>query len=435
MPPNGLPPLSPLSWADDANRHSLTGQTMTGSEFQPAIDDDWQGLPTVLYLTFDVGFLNPTRELLCDILRNIADVTFYGPGYLPLDALSKGIAAYVAANGPYDFILSDETAIEDFSILDRGQDLRFRNHACRFDPALLAMGRDYQNFLRGYDGTRLVVLLQSDYYNFSKQRIETLESISDFYVTWGAEFIDTIAGLDPASMLEGGVNLLAFGHCNDRYLEFLKRHPEKIISCPQFISEAEIDGTLLAARRFDWSVLGADYDARVLAREALDEAGLTRSGDWIRYILGAAQKLNVNLYNKYGTIKLLQWAFRRALQQSKFSFTCGSFVNWPIRKYYEIPANGCVLVCERSNGFGELGFVDKEHAVVCDGADVLDAHAWLTANMDRAQAIADAGRHLVRERHSVAARGRQIAAALQRIRRGNFAGSRWRDGVFELLES
>jgi len=408
---------------------------MIESEFQPAIEDGPQGRPTVLYLTFDVGFLNPTRELLCDILRNIADVTFYGPGYLPSDALSKGIAAYVAANGPYDFILSDETAIEDFSVLDSGQEVRFRNHACRFDPALLAMGRDYQGFLRGYDGTRLVALLQSDYYNFSNQRIETLESIGDFYVTWGAEFIDTIADLDPASMLEGGVNLLAFGRCNDRYLEFLKLHPEKIISCPQFVSEAEIDCTRLAARHYDWSVLGADYDARVLAREALDQAGLARSGDWIRYILGAAQKLKVNLYNKYGTIKVLQWAFRRALQQSKFSFTCGSFVNWPIRKYYEIPANGCVLVCERSNGFGELGFVDKENAVVCGGGDVLDAHAWLTADMDRAQTIADAGRHLVRERHSVAARGRQIASALQRIRRGNFAGSRWRDGVFELLES
>lgn len=416
-------------------RDPFVSAPMTNSETHSAMGDRPRGQPTVLYLTFDVGFLNPTRELLCDILRNIAEVTFYGPGYLRPEELSTGIAAFVAAKGPYDFILCDETAIEDFSILDQGQDLRFRNHACRFDPSLLRMGRDYQDFLREYGGTRLVALLQSDYYNFSSQRIDTIETIGDYYITWGDEFIDSTADLDPASMLEGGVNLMAFRHCNDKYLEFLNRQPKKIISCPQFISDAEIDQNRIAARRFDWSVLGADYDARVLARRALDKSGIQRSSDWIRYVLAAAQKLRINLYNKYATIRLLQWAFRRALQQSRFSFTCGSFVNWPIRKYYEIPANGCVLVCERSNGFEELGFVDRKNAVVCSGGDILDAHAWLTADMDRAQTIADAGRQLVQDRHSVPARGRQIAAALQHIQQGTFVGSRWRNGAFEILES
>ncbi len=407
---------------------------MTDFETQPVIGDGGIRCPTILYLTFDVGFVNPTRELLCDILRNIADVTFYGPGYMRPDELSKGIESFVAAKGPYDFILCDETAIEDFSILDQGRDLRFRNHACRFDPSLLNMGRDYQEFLRRYDGERIVALLQSDYYNFSSQRIETLESIGDYFIAWGIEFIDSFADLDPASMIDGGVNLQAYGECNDRYLQFLEEHPEKIISCPHFVSEAEIDSNPLAARRYDWSVLGAAYDARILARESLDNAGLERGGDWINYTLSVAQKLKINLYNKYVTIKLLQWTFRRALRQSKFSFTCGSFVNWPIRKYYEIPANGCVLVCERSNGFGDLGFVDKENSVVCGGGDILDAHAWLTADLERAQSIADAGRHLVQERHSVNARGRQIASALRRIQENTFAGSRWRGGEFEILE-
>lgn len=391
--------------------------------------------PKVLYLTFDAGFVNPTRQLLCDVLREVAEVAFYGPGYLSMETLGRGIDDYVSQNGPYDFVVADEAAIEDYSCLDRGEEIRFRIHACRFDPKLLRMGRDYQEFLRTYDGTRLIALCQTDYYNFSTQRIDALESLGDFYLAWGEEFFEPRSQLDLSDMSPTGLNRMIYDQCNDRYLDFVKRNPRKIVSFPHFIAEAELDTTRLAKRSFEWSVLGADYDARVAAREALDHAGFRRSGGWLNYVYAVAHKLRLNLYNKYSTIAFIQWGFFRALRQAKYGFTCGSLVNLPIRKIFEIPASGSVLVCDRPNGFGALGFTDKENAILCRGKDILDAHDWLSADDDRAQAVADAGRALVQRQHSVGARARQVAAALQRIRTGNYAGSRWHEGVFELKES
>ena len=119
----------------------------------------------LLYLSFDATYLNPTREILCDVFRAAADAIFYGPGYQPPAVLQRGIDTFVSTHGPFDFIVADETAIENFAVLDQGGELRFHNHACRFDQMLLQMGRDYQEFLKRYDGNRIVALLQSDYYN------------------------------------------------------------------------------------------------------------------------------------------------------------------------------------------------------------------------------------------------------------------------------
>src|SRR5262249_23140754 len=97
-------------------------------------------------------------------------------------------------------------------------------------------------------------------------------------------------------------------------------------------------------------------------------------------------------------------------------------------KMMEIPASGAVLVVDPPVGFGALGFEDRVSAVVCRPNEIIDVHRWLASDVDRAQAISDAGRKIVVERHSVAARGRQLATAIDLIMNGRFAGSRWSDG-------
>jgi hypothetical protein len=52
---------------------------------------------------------------------------------------------------------------------------------------------------------------------------------------------------------------------------------------------------------------------------------------------------------------------------------------------------------------------------------------------ERAQAIASAGRKLVLERHSLAARTGQLAQCLDAIEAGAFGGSAWKQGEFQVL--
>jgi spore maturation protein CgeB len=100
-----------------------------------------------------------------------------------------------------------------------------------------------------------------------------------------------------------------------------------------------------------------------------------------------------------------------------------------LRKYFEIPALGSVLVCLPCNGFEELGFRDKVNAMICEPDQLPELARWLNENTDKAQEIADAGRRLITERHTIEARACQLKTALESVLAGKWRGGVWRDGV------
>ncbi|TFH48533.1 MAG: glycosyltransferase family 1 protein [Lysobacterales bacterium] len=388
--------------------------------------------PRVLYLTFDVGFLNPTRKLLLDVLRRVTDLRIHGPGYVDGDELDRGVRHLVEVEGPFDFVICDEYVLQNFDT-SKPESIRFVNHACLFDRHLLIKALEWREFLKTYDGMRIITLMQSDYYNFPEIQIERLETLADYYICWGPEFLMSRSAITPFEAPYSGPNKRIFDTWNDSFRDFTLRNADRIISCPQFVGSGEAGGGALTLRPSEWAVLGADYNARVLARERIDAAGMERAGKWMPQAFAIAGRLNINVYSKYWAIAIIQWGFRHALRQSKYAFTCGSVLRWPIRKFFEIPINGAVLVCEPPHGFEALGFRDRVNAVVCDAKDILGANEWLIADQARAQEIATAGQDLVLRKHSVEARARQIGSSLQRIVAGSFSGSRWREGEFELL--
>ena len=388
--------------------------------------------PRILYLTFAVSFIDPTRELLVDILGQAGALTLYGPGHSSPRELDEGVAAFADRHGPFDVVVTDEYVLQDFDDPDPRRH-RFVNHACRFDRALLGKAVEYRAFLRQCRIPRVLTLMQSDFYNFPSRYIERMDELGDYFITWGGELVLAKAAADPDAARLGGVNAYILDRWNDNYRDFVTAQSHRIISCPQYVAAAEFDDRPLAGRPHPWSVLGADYQARMVARDHLDRAGIACSGRRLPYAFAAANRIKLNLHAHYWSLGLLHWGFRSALRRSRHSFTCGSILRWPIRKFFEIPANGCVLVAEPSEGFGDLGFVHGRTAVACRPDDILDAHAWLSADPARAQAIAAAGRDLVRDHHSVGARARQIGACLRRIRDGAFRGARWRNGDFALL--
>lgn len=386
----------------------------------------------VLYLSFNIGYLNPTRQHLISALARATDLRLYSPGHVDRRALDRGVQHVVDTEGPFDFVITDEYVLQNFDV-SRPESIHFVNHACRFDRHLLIKAAEWREFLTSYRGRRIITLLQSDYYNFQKNQIERLESLADHYITWGSELVWPRAGFDGSQSPVQGVDQSITERWTDRYREFTETHKDQIISCPHFVGAAEFGGPPLAQRKMPWANLGADYTARVIARKKLDSANLRRTGRWIPRAFSLASRLNYNVYNKYWTIALFQWGFRRAFRQAKYAFTCGSALRWPLRKYFEIPANGAVLVCEQPEGFEALGFEDGRNAIVCNARDILDVHAWLEANPERAQEIASAGQDLVRGKHSVHARAQQFSASLLSIVDGTFAGSRWHNGEFELI--
>ncbi|MFN3656972.1 MAG: glycosyltransferase [Pseudolabrys sp.] len=392
--------------------------------------------PRALFLSFKLRYMNPTRQLFEHVLRAAFDTTFFGPGYCSLEEVAAGPQAFADARGPFDVVIADEYAMLRDAIPEDQKHLhKFYYQACDFDPLLIHEGTRYYRFLTAFEGPRIITLLTSDYYNFTPDFIDQLEEAGDYYLCWGPEFIPPKSAVAPAAVAGQPLNAAIYARWNDNYLQFLHRHHARVISTPHYVAAEETDAGRLERRRFMWSVLGADYEARVTARALIDGAGYRRSGKALPYLYAAAGKLGFHWYNKVWALDLINYLFRKAIRSACFGFTCGSALRWPIRKYVEIPANGAVLVAERCHGFEALGFKDGVNAVAAEASEVLDAHAALTRDMARAQSIADAGRDLVLRRHSVSARAEQLGRSVARICAGTFAGGRWSDGEFVLNDA
>ncbi len=387
-----------------------------------------------LYLSFNVTYLNPSREDLRTVLEHALDLKIHGPGYVSDQELEKPISKIVEECGPFDLLITDEYVMQSFEGLD-AEDIRFVNHACRFDPRLLSKAIEWREFLRGYDGIRVLTLMQSDYYNFSVKQIEVLEEVADYYICWGRELMLSKSEILDSDIPKEGVDADIFKNWNNNFLKFLNAKRDRIISTPHFVDGSVFGGNFLRFRKPCYSIVGANYNAREKAREVARKNGIPLTGSSIGRTFAIANKLSFNLHNKYWSISLMRWLFLNAIRRARYGFTCGSIMKWPINKFFEIPANGAVLLCERPKGFDSLGFKDGINSFLCKAEDIADLYLYLEANPDTAQSIADAGQSLVRDRHSVSARTLQIKTAFTQIKHNTFRGSQWIDGNFSLVNS
>ena len=152
-------------------------------------------------------------------------------------------------------------------------------------------------------------------------------------------------------------------------------------------------------------------------------------------IFSLLNRLGFKVYNKLFFIKMYNFIFSRHLQNSKIVYTCGSGLNSPIRKFYEIPASGSILLCSPFYGFTALGFSAKNSCPVdVETDDIPRIIKTLLQDEVRAQEIAAAGREHIWEKHSLGARSKQLKRCLDSILCQKFAGSCWKNGEYRVNE-
>jgi hypothetical protein len=100
----------------------------------------------------------------------------------------------------------------------------------------------------------------------------------------------------------------------------------------------------------------------------------------------------------------------------------------PVRKYFEIPGKGTLLVCSRFYGMEHLGFKHMVNCIVIEKLeDIVDV---LKIDMTEAQRIARNGLALIKENHSSLARAKQWKSSFDLIIKGEFLGSTWENGKY-----
>ena len=302
-----------------------------------------------------------------------------------------------------------------------------RNYAFSFTQIAVECTSLMQQFYAEWKGPKISLLAESDFWNFPIKKTEQLESFGGVFAGWGLELIPKVDELQEREAGEIPNNI------TNHWYEFVKRNASKFFSFLHFVTQEEISDKPLHGRFKGWSVLGAPYLSRKTTRARLSAARIPWEGRSQMLVMMILSRLmRTGLISRSWAIDKINNGFRKALHDCRYGYTCGAYIRGPIRKFFEIPAAGQVLVCEPFKGASDAGFLDRVTMVKSTPENILDTNNWLTKNPTEAQSIADAGRHMIQRHHSISARAQQLKEVFDAVIDGSFSGGRWENGAFKI---
>lgn len=369
-------------------------------------------------------YINPTEEEFFSELAKQCDIVFHGPGFVPLEELEADACVVYEKHGPFDFAIVHQYFLLD-SILAAARNCHFPFDVKRF---CRQMPKFPQNFSK-LPCIRIAQLLRMDYYAVSKEIADLLEGFSGNFLAWSAQFIPSIRELRDVRREDWK------SEPTDIYREFAIRNHHRIIPYMHTVSADLFQRRGIEDKRYPVDVPGHLYAGRHDAVEALRCAGYRVKNR--NKLVGAVSRFlsalgGPSLLSNPHGISHLQNSFRRRVEGALVAFTDGSRLRWPLRKYFEIPAFGSLLVCEPFLNAEDLGFVAGEHYVAASPEHLpdivrkaLDDPEWTSRIIDSAQAM-------VWRRHLPPVRVSQVIQALHAILKGSYQGARWEKGVLNL---
>lgn len=217
-----------------------------------------------------------------------------------------------------------------------------------------------------------------------------------------------------------------------RGLIFLNNHANRIISLPHVISTEEIISELpIFSSKNIISIPGVKYFLRKevysFLKKNIFSSFLSNSLDWI------VMKIFYQIPIAYFKHKLLHFHFKKIISKSLFSFTCGSTSGYLVRKFFEIPSFGSILITYDYEFLKNCGFLPNKHYLpVRDVSDLLPIlkKDFIFNNFSNLNLIKYNALSLIRQNHSSAARFQQLCNTFKVIESNSFHGSYWENGIY-----
>lgn len=386
--------------------------------------------PRILFVGPALRYMNPTGELLVEMLSECGETLCFGPGFVSSAELETGLQRFVEKHGPFDVAVTTELQALTISMSADIDHLIGRiKRLYTFDFPLddLKYLSVISAAFRKLEMPTVLSLLQDDLYGWSDRYAALADETADFFLGNGPE--NAIRTAEMQYREEEPWTLRA----SDVFVSFMEANIHRFASFPLFVSGAEIYRGSHANRPNMWAVPGVQYRARRIAASHLREAKYRfRSISPARWIHRGAEAIG---YMPSIGIILGNHFFRRELECSKAIYTCGSVLQQPIRKFFEIPASGALLVSAPCRGLSDYGFEDGVTCRICAPEDVLDVDRELLAAPDDTEKIARQGQEVVLRFHTLSARARQFLDVLDEIKKGCFGGARWSSGKYVLSKS
>lgn len=389
----------------------------------------------ILYVEPNVRYMNPTSSLFPGLLLSqYPDAAFYGPGYVSPKELEMGLERWIDKNGPFDAIIiglwvpfvSDRKHDEKIAASIQFVKKFTVSHGCS-EPVLKAF---YEDVLKSF--TKLPIPLKlvsdviSDSYAATQQQVDIVLESGITLIGPNHQFSK------PMSEWPTDISAREYHYkkkkdrLTDAWYNFLSEYPEKIVTFCHYVGQHEINFNELDGRKWDVSVPGVEYARRRDAIKSISKTSKSCPKTYF-HLYRFANKIGVPVYSTTVLLQLYNTFFYNSLISTKMIYTATGGSGIVPRKYVEIPAAGAVLVCNKCNGFDELGYVDGENCLVADAAELREMVSRVT-DWDEYQSIANAGRRLMMESHSLPVRGQQLKQCLEALSNNSYGGAVWEKG-------
>jgi len=372
----------------------------------------------VLFLDLNREYMSPPPVCYRLLFAEATRTDFFGPGFVDAATLAKGVLSFVADRS-YDFVVAGHKVLQSYE--DDCSHIFAKRLNLRVEMAKLG------EFYRTCQISRLFIH-DMDWYQVCPKFLEELRKLEVRVITnAGFDFLKSCDS--PPSV--GNQHDRFVNRATDNFRAFLREDRGREIPIPFFVLPHEIRWHPASDRPWDVAIEGTSYLYRAAALRAVQrykEIKLNRSSRFKRLLLSVCLSKGRSRWS----ILMFNSMFAHRLEDAKVSFTCGSTLDYPVRKFFEIPARGAALVCVPFCGFERLGFRHNLNCLTIKPEDTGVAVKELLQNSTQLDRIAAAGRDLVREHHSLGCRVQQLRGVLAALRDGKYRGARWEEGKFIL---
>lgn len=393
-----------------------------------------------LYVDIDLVNINPTATYYPQLIEAaIPNVSFYGPGFSSPELLARGLLGWIRETGPYEIIFIGPnspilaTNFNNDVIRNTLEYMRrFASHE-HTEAQVVAFLEDLFSVLPEVNiEHRVATSLTFDSYAATTVQVQRLRDLNLTLIGPNEQFVRPFAEL-PKYVLQEKHYLRKKARLSDCWFDFLHAHPERVITALHYVVPSEFSYTPIDLRRPVVAVPGVEYHLRKEANVALRRSDFPTASKWYFHLFRAMNWLRVPVYGTHWGLSLYNHCFRRTLMTSRYVYTARGGFGLPVRKFFEIPAAGALLLCSPCTGYRELGYLDGVHYLSVEPNDLPDLLQYLTRT-GAGHDIAVAGRKVTACNHSLKARAEQIALCLKALTSGAYKGARWRQGEFVVEE-
>lgn len=387
-----------------------------------------------LYVDVNTIHINSTaNELLLMLYDFCDDITFYGPGYLNDDCINEGILKFIKNNKTFDVVIfgptcpimsksNEETSVEYVRVWT----------ANKLDPKLvLSYFKDIsKNFLKLEIAIKAISTLNYDHYTDPGKVLDMIEKNSLYLIGPNEQFQSLIENL-PTFTKEEKHYKRKEGKFSDRWYNYTASYPERQITALHFVSINEFFFEPLEMRPYEVSVPGVEYVLRKKVLAELSNTNYKKVPKKLFYLYKLLNRLGIPVYNNRFGMSLYNTTFKNTLRDTKCVYKARGGFGIPVRKFFEIPASGTLMMCHPCIGFKELGFIPNKNYIDLENEGLLEALNHWVKN-PKAQTIASNGQKLIATKHASKSRFDQINQCLKEIQKNNFLGSKWINGEYKI---